>query len=213
MKMLKTILSVVVMAAVLMEMAAARNYTVGNPDGGWDQSTDLQTWPSSLTFVEGDNLIFGYTTNHDVTEVSSSDYDSCTATNPLQPPLTGGAAVVPLTSAGTRYFICSTGGHCLSGMKLAITTLAASSPPPAASPPPPSKTTNPSPPPSKTTAPSLPPKHSKVVMPPPPQPSASAPAPPPSGSALPPSILAPSSAAKVGLIGCLIVMFLLVHIV
>ncbi|XP_041993817.1 uclacyanin 1-like [Salvia splendens] len=211
--MMKTILSLVVMAAVLMGMAAAVNYTVGSPDGGWDQSTDLQTWSTSLSFVEGDNLIFGYTTNHDVTEVSSSDYESCTATNPLQPPLTGGAAVVPLTSAGTRYFICGTGGHCISGMKLAITTIAASSPPPPSTTPapPPSKTTTPSPapPPSKsTTAPSPPPKHSKAVMPPPPQPSASA----PSGSALPPPTLAPSAAAKVGLVGGLIVMVLLVHI-
>ncbi|XP_047940841.1 uclacyanin 1-like [Salvia hispanica] len=202
MKMMKTILSLVVMAAALMGTAAAVNYTVGSPDGGWDQSTNLQTWPTSLTFVEGDNLIFRYTTNHDVTEVSRSDYESCRATNPLQPRLTGGAAVVPLTSAGTRYFICGSAGHCISGMKLAITTTAAASPPPPSTttaPPPSSKTTTPSPPPPPPppTTPSPTPKHSKAVMPTPPQPAASA----PSGSALPPPTPPPSAAAKVGLIG------------
>ncbi|XP_057792586.1 uclacyanin-3-like [Salvia miltiorrhiza] len=213
-KLMKTFLRLGVMAAVLMEMAAAANYTVGSPDGGWDQSTDLQTWASAIKFEEGDNLIFGYTTNHDVTEVSKPDFDSCTASSPLQPPHTGGAAVIPLTSAGSRYFICGTGGHCISGMKLAITTLAAaSSPPPpasAAAPPPSTTPAVPSPPPSKTTAPSPPPKPSKVTPPPPAVP---APAPPPSGSALPPPPPPPSAAAKFDVMGSLTGLIMMVWLI
>lgn len=39
-----------------VNLAMAANYTVGGPNGGWDQSTDLTTWASSQTFLEGDNL-------------------------------------------------------------------------------------------------------------------------------------------------------------
>lgn len=44
------------MAAMLMEMAMAANYTVGAPNGGWDQSTNLQAWANSISFFEGDFL-------------------------------------------------------------------------------------------------------------------------------------------------------------
>ncbi|KAH6827092.1 hypothetical protein C2S53_004698 [Perilla frutescens var. hirtella] len=204
-----------VMGVMFIDMAKAANYTVGAPNGGWDQSTDLTTWPSSLTFFQGDNLVFLYTTNHDVTEVSKPDFDSCTATNPMQPPHTGGDAVIPLTSAGDRYFICGTAGHCLSGMKLQITTLAASAPPPATTPAVPSPPPTPSPkrpvpsPPSKTVAPSpSPPKHSKEVSP-----SPSASAPPPSGSSLPFPPPAPSSGSKIDVMGALTGLILMIFVI
>lgn len=41
---------------ISFNFAMAANYTVGDPNGSWDQSTDLTTWASSQTFVEGDNL-------------------------------------------------------------------------------------------------------------------------------------------------------------
>ncbi|KAK8599320.1 hypothetical protein V6N13_077248 [Hibiscus sabdariffa] len=119
--------------AVFVELAMAANYTVGGANGGWDTSTDLQSWVSAQTFSVGDNLIFQYTPNHDVLEVSKADHDSCQTSNPLQT-YTGGNTVIPLTSAGKRYFICGTLGHCSQGMQIEIDTLATSAQPPATSP-------------------------------------------------------------------------------
>lgn len=51
----RTLMSFVIMT-MLIELAMAATYTVGGPNGGWDATTDLQTWVSSQTFLVGDNL-------------------------------------------------------------------------------------------------------------------------------------------------------------
>ncbi|CAA0816083.1 Protein of unknown function (DUF604 [Striga hermonthica] len=184
-----------------LNLAMAANYTVGGPNGGWDQSTDLATWASSITFLEGDNLLFEFTTNHDVTEVSRSDFDSCNPNNPLQPPSTGGSATVALSSAGSRYFICGTPGHCLSGMKLQVDTHAATSPPPQAatlSAPSPAPVSSPPP---RSHAPSPSPKHSHGQAGRPTSPPAASP-PPSDGSLLAPAA-APSAAGRFSVMGAL----------
>ncbi|KAL7128842.1 hypothetical protein ABFS83_13G021100 [Erythranthe nasuta] len=174
------VLAALAIMLVSIKTSMAATYTVGAPGGSWDRSTDLATWASSQTFSEGDTLIFQYTLNHDVIEVSKADYDSCTSSNPLQPPFTGGATTIALPSAGTRYFICGTGGHCLGGMKVEIDILAAaSSPPPPTTPvlpPPPPPTARPVlPPPPPTAAP-------PVLPPPPPAATPRVPSPPPTPS-------------------------------
>ncbi|KAL5082063.1 hypothetical protein RYX36_010484 [Vicia faba] len=129
--------------AMLIKLAMATNHLVGGPNGGWDTRSDLQTWASSLQFYVGDNLVFQYPPNHNVVEVTKSDYESCQQTNPIQSS-NDGATTIPLTSQGKRYFICGTMGHCSQGMKVEINTLATqisptspatASPPTAASPP------------------------------------------------------------------------------
>lgn len=55
MTMLKTLLTLAAIA-ILMKLAMAANYTVGDPDGSWDQSSNLGKWASSKTFFVGDNL-------------------------------------------------------------------------------------------------------------------------------------------------------------
>ncbi|KAA8526474.1 hypothetical protein F0562_008323 [Nyssa sinensis] len=137
MSMLRTLMSLAI-TAMLVELAMAANYTVGGSNGGWDTSTNLQSWASSQSFSVGDNLIFAYSSNHDVVEVTKAAYDSCQASNPLQT-YTGGSTVIPLTSPGKRYFICGITGHCSQGMKVEIDTLATAAPPPA-TPPTPSPT-------------------------------------------------------------------------
>ncbi|PQP91543.1 uclacyanin 1 [Prunus yedoensis var. nudiflora] len=52
----RTTLVSLVVVSMLMELAMAASYNVGGPNGGWDSSTDLQTWASSQTFLVGDNL-------------------------------------------------------------------------------------------------------------------------------------------------------------
>ncbi|KAJ4729978.1 blue copper protein [Melia azedarach] len=115
--------------AMLIQLAMATNYTVGGPNGGWDITTDLQSWASSQSFLVGDNLIFLYGPNsHNVLEVSKADYDSCQPSSVIQS-YKDGSTVIKLSSPGKRYFICGIMGHCSQGMKLEINTLATSSPP------------------------------------------------------------------------------------
>ncbi|CAI9783680.1 unnamed protein product [Fraxinus pennsylvanica] len=107
---------------MLIYTSKAANHTVGAPNGGWDQFTDLKTWASSQTFSPGDNLFFQYGSFHNLLEVSKADYDSCVTSNPLNPPYIGGLTVIPLTNPGKRYFICGIPGHCSAGMKIEINT-------------------------------------------------------------------------------------------
>lgn len=53
--MLRMIASLAV-TALLIQLGIAANYTVGGPNGGWDTSTNLQSWASGQTFMVGDNL-------------------------------------------------------------------------------------------------------------------------------------------------------------
>ncbi|KAF3443749.1 hypothetical protein FNV43_RR13439 [Rhamnella rubrinervis] len=168
--------------AMLMELAMAANYTVGDPNGGWDTSTNLQTWASSQSFLVGDNLIFQYSTNHDVVEVRKAEYDSCQPSNPVETH-TGGDTIITLSSPGKRFFICGTPGHCGQGQKVEIDTLAtSSSPPPSASPP---ANSNQSPQQSPSLAPQAP--TSSPESPPPELPTLSPPTVPSTGSSPDPS--------------------------
>lgn len=63
---------------------------------------------------------FQYSSAHSVLEVSEADHGACSASNPLRSHQ-GQSTTIPLTKAGTRYFICGAPGHCASGMKVAIT--------------------------------------------------------------------------------------------
>ncbi|MCD7460180.1 hypothetical protein HAX54_043029 [Datura stramonium] len=135
---------------MLLGSAMATNYTVGDPNGGWQQSGDLQAWAASKTFFVGDNLIFAYAPSHSVLEVTKAGFDSCQITSPIAI-YTGGMTVITLASVGKRYFICGTGGHCsVGGMKLEISTLPKASPAKPATPPTATPTT---PPPSTPTTP------------------------------------------------------------
>ncbi|CAN1843871.1 Uclacyanin 1 [Linum perenne] len=117
----------IVLAMAMVNLSLAANYIVGGPNGGWDATTNLQTWAASQSFQTGDNLIFQFAPSHDVAEVTKSDYDACQAGTPIQS-YSGGAAAVPLTSSGKRYFICGTPGHCSLGMKLEVNVLSTISP-------------------------------------------------------------------------------------
>lgn len=44
------------LGVLFIELAAAANYLVGGPNGGWDEATNQQTWASSHSFRVGDNL-------------------------------------------------------------------------------------------------------------------------------------------------------------
>ncbi|PWA80039.1 cupredoxin superfamily protein [Artemisia annua] len=151
--MMTKILMSIIATTMIFQLALAVDHNVGKPNGGWDQSTDLKSWASAQTFIVGDNLVFTYTSLHDVLEVTKDNYDSCTTSNPIS---TNGASptTIALTDSGNRYFICGTAGHCDQGMKVEIQTVPAATPPPTStSPPPSSDSPAPATPPVSTDAP------------------------------------------------------------
>ncbi|KAJ8477061.1 hypothetical protein OPV22_020788 [Ensete ventricosum] len=135
--MLRIVLAMTTVAAI-SAVAMGANYDVGGPAGSWDLATNYTQWVSGKAFRVGDTLTFKYASSHDVLEVSSAAYSSCTTSNPISTK-TGGNTVVTLNGTGSRYFICGTLGHCAGGMKLQIDVAAPTSTPP----PPPSPSTTP----------------------------------------------------------------------
>ncbi|KAJ3676931.1 hypothetical protein LUZ60_002655 [Juncus effusus] len=98
---------------------SATDYTVGDMSG-WTTGVDYTKWTSDKTFAVGDNLVFNYASvAHTVTEVSQSDYSSCSANNAISNS-NSNPTTITLNSAGTHYFICGVPGHCSAGMKLAV---------------------------------------------------------------------------------------------
>ncbi|XP_022971067.1 blue copper protein-like [Cucurbita maxima] len=201
----RTLMALAIVATLVVELAMAANYTVGDSDG-WEIGSDVQSWAASKNFTVGDVISFVYSGNHDVAEVKEVDFGSCSGSNPIEKH-TGGNTAITLSTAGKRFFICGVPGHCTAGMKVQIDTLAASSPPqvspsspPPASPPQVSPSSPPpaSPPPSSTDAPPIPPPPSSTDAPPIPPPivapSSPPPASPPKSATKPPtkSPLAPS---------------------
>ncbi|KAJ4761081.1 Blue copper protein [Rhynchospora pubera] len=100
--------------------ASATDYTVGD-SSGWTTGVDYTKWTGDKSFQVGDNLVFDFVSGaHTVTEVTKSDYSSCSTSNAISNS-NSAPTTVSLTSAGTRYFICGVPGHCSSGQKLAVT--------------------------------------------------------------------------------------------
>ncbi|TVU05489.1 hypothetical protein EJB05_48655 [Eragrostis curvula] len=101
-------------------VASATTYTVGEGQG-WTTNFDYSGWASGKNFAVGDKLLFNFASGtHTVTEVSKSDYDSCSTSNSISDSRNG-PTTITLNSAGTHYFICGIPGHCSGGMKLAVT--------------------------------------------------------------------------------------------
>lgn len=113
----------ITIAAALVSVATADTYTVGDslgwaiPPGG---QIAYSTWAAEKSFDVGDTIVFNWTGNHDVAEVSKVDYDNCTKSSPLSTILTSSPVNVNLTSNSTRYFICTVSTHCSLGQKVTI---------------------------------------------------------------------------------------------
>lgn len=137
---------------------AQTSHKVGD-NAGWDTTGKYDEWAKGQTFSVGDSLVFTYGFTHTVDEVSEGDYTNCNSGNPISSAASS-PTTIPLSAAGTRYFICGTSNHCNQGMKLAVTVASGSTspgtPPPSggSTPEPPSGGATPSPP---STTPSSPP--------------------------------------------------------
>lgn len=141
------------MAAMLEGMASAATYNVGEPGGAWDLTTNYTNWVAQKRFHPGDQIVFKYSAQrHDVVEVNKAGYDSCSTSTSIATHTTGND-VIPLTSTGTRYFVCGFPGHCTTtgtgNMKIQIDVVQADS---SSAPAPVATTTPPSPPSSAATS-------------------------------------------------------------
>lgn len=112
-------LLLVIVPLVAVVPASAKDYMVGD-SSGWKSGVDYAAWAKGKPFAIGDTLSFQYSSAHSVLEVSEADHGACSPSNPLRSHQ-GQSTTIPLTKAGTRYFICGAPGHCASGMKVAIT--------------------------------------------------------------------------------------------
>ncbi|OAY72125.1 Blue copper protein [Ananas comosus] len=150
-------------ALLLMSCASwgsATVYTVGD-SSGWTLGVDYSAWNSGKTFVVGDSLAFNYAPGaHTVNEVSSGDYSSCSTSKAISSD-NSGSTTVPLTTSGTRYFVCGVAGHCGGGMKLAVNVAPGSS---SSSPSTPSTTPSTTPPPHHPSI-TTPPHHPSTTSP------------------------------------------------
>ncbi|XP_041019379.1 cucumber peeling cupredoxin-like [Juglans microcarpa x Juglans regia] len=137
-----------VVAVVFLQCVTAQTVHVVGDSIGWTVPTGgasaYQTWAASKQFVVGDILSFNFITNeHDILQVPKESYDSCSSSNPIGDTITTGPVNITLSTAGTHYYICSLGRHCLSGQKLSITVSSSPSgvPPTSMSTPPSTPTT------------------------------------------------------------------------
>ncbi|GLJ32215.1 hypothetical protein SUGI_0648420 [Cryptomeria japonica] len=117
------LVGVAIIAALCIQHSWAVQYDVGGSQG-WEATTDFKTWVSGKQFKVGDTLVFKYGSLHTLDEVDKAGYDSCSTANAISS-ASDGNTVVKLTTAGKRYFICGTAGHCPGGMKLEVDSLAA----------------------------------------------------------------------------------------
>lgn len=81
-----------------------------------------------LTFVglPFDLTVFNYTPDHDVFEVSKSDFETCRINSPISThdyDDEKGQTVILLSQPGWRYFVCGRSNHCTQGLKLSIQVL------------------------------------------------------------------------------------------
>ncbi|KAG7570485.1 Phytocyanin domain [Arabidopsis thaliana x Arabidopsis arenosa] len=155
----------------IVPAAVAVTYTVGDAQQ-WDSGVDYTVWVAGKTFRVGDILEFKYGPSHSVDVVDKAGYDGCDASSSTENH-SDGDTKIDLKTVGIKYFICPTPGHCVNGMKLAVTVVAASSGPPATpTPTPPSSTpgtpTTPDSPPAAGT-PTTPKPDSGSTSPPPPK--------------------------------------------
>ncbi|XP_033145545.1 uclacyanin-2 isoform X2 [Brassica rapa] len=178
----------------IVPAAVAVTYTVGDVNG-WTSGVDYTVWLTGNTFRVGDIIEFKYGPSHSVDVTNKAGYDDCDSSASTENH-SDGDTKIELKTVGTRYFICPTPGHCINGMKLAVTVIASASSP--ATPPTPSSfpvsfpPTPPSPSPDTTDLPRADGIHeadSGSTTPPPPT--------------LPPP--PPSSGASRGLMSCVVV--------
>ncbi|XP_062114683.1 blue copper protein 1a-like [Humulus lupulus] len=134
----KFLLILAIATILLPSIAVATEYVVGGDAIGWKPNFNYTDWAKDKMFMVGDTLVFKYDpTKHDVYKVNGTAFSEC-VTPPGAEVLKSGNDIVTLKSAGNKWYLCSTLGHCANGQKLKITVMdmmSAPQPSPNAAPP------------------------------------------------------------------------------
>ncbi|KAH7546345.1 hypothetical protein FEM48_Zijuj01G0190900 [Ziziphus jujuba var. spinosa] len=128
-----SLIGLLILGLAFQQGQAAVTHEVGDALG-WTIPTEMNfysSWADKQTFHVGDKLDFKWNGPHNVAKVTKEEYESCTATSA---DVSESSVVLPLTSAGTHYFICTVGKHCEHGQKLAVKISSSGSPSPSGSP-------------------------------------------------------------------------------
>ncbi|XP_039690175.1 lamin-like protein isoform X2 [Medicago truncatula] len=121
----KTMLLMMIMTAMMWNMAKAEEHFVGGGKQRWIPGNNLTKWSLNEHFRVNDWLFFGYGEEYQkylyhVLEVNKTSYENCIDTGFIKNITRGGGRdVFLLTEAKTYYFI-SGGGFCQRGVKVAI---------------------------------------------------------------------------------------------
>ncbi|KAK3129576.1 hypothetical protein QOZ80_6BG0481850 [Eleusine coracana subsp. coracana] len=117
-------------AAAPRHAAAGTEYAVGDA-AGWTNGPNYLAWSQNYNFTAGDTLVFNYVQGrHDVYQVTEDAFRTCEPARKTLRVWVSGRDLVNLTEPGDYYYICNVEGHCLGGMKLAVSVAAAPPPPP-----------------------------------------------------------------------------------
>ncbi|XP_065862277.1 early nodulin-like protein 9 [Euphorbia lathyris] len=114
---------------LLLQKGSATQFTVGGAKG-WTVPENSSTysynqWAENTRFQIGDSLLFVYKADQDsVVEVNKQDYENCSTTAPVSPPLADGHSVFTFNRSGPHYFISGNKDNCLNNEKLSIIVLA-----------------------------------------------------------------------------------------
>ncbi|XP_016504782.1 mavicyanin-like [Nicotiana tabacum] len=109
-----------IMAANSVELSTAAVYEVGDSKGWIVGNVDYNDWASSKNFQVNDILKFNYNNKyHNVMQVSSQEYYSCTVASPIAT-LNTGKDSFTLSAPGDYYYLCGVPGHCQIGQKVHI---------------------------------------------------------------------------------------------
>ncbi|WOK94624.1 hypothetical protein Cni_G03329 [Canna indica] len=139
------VLSIVLLSAVA-PFVKAEDFIIGDASG-WIPDFNYTAWVEGKHFRVGDNIIFTYAEGvHNVIPVGGAAFKACNASGATNNVFSSGNDVVPLKTAGRKWYICGKGDHCERGQKLVITvSAAATSPSPSPSPTSPSASSPPPP--------------------------------------------------------------------
>ncbi|KAE8727216.1 Basic blue protein [Hibiscus syriacus] len=97
------------------ESVRSATFTVGD-SSGW--TLNAVGWTKGKRFRAGDTLVFNYNPSiHNVVAVNRAGYSSCKAPKGAKV-FSSGKDQIKLRK-GQNFFICSSVGHCQSGMKIA----------------------------------------------------------------------------------------------
>ncbi|KAL5787503.1 hypothetical protein ACOSP7_004452 [Xanthoceras sorbifolium] len=111
-------ITMLLLSLFVLQLEAA-TYTVGGA-GGW--TFNVAAWSKGKRFKAGDVLVFNYSQGiHNVVAVNKVGYKACITPKGAKVYRTGKDQIK--LAKGPNFFICNFGGHCESGMKIAITAM------------------------------------------------------------------------------------------